>query len=46
MTRKEIVVLMDQLKTVFDVVRLVDADVTAQITFDEEGNPVSAPDQC
>ena len=46
MTRKEIVVLMDQLKTVFDVVRLVDADVTAQITFDEEGNPVSAPYQC
>ena len=27
MTRKEIVLLMDQLKTVFDVVRLVDADV-------------------
>ena len=46
MTKEETTVLIQQLRKVFDMVRLVDVSSGTQFGLDEAGNIVSSPHQC
>ena len=46
MTKKQILVMMEQLQLVFDVVRLVDVSVMTQISLAPDGTIVRQPYQC
>ena len=46
MKKKEVWLLMEQLRQVFDVVRLVDVSLTRQCGIDSEGRVVAEPYAC
>lgn len=46
MTKQEIIALIDQLKLVFDIVRLVDANMTHQLSINSCGEFVAEPYRC
>lgn len=46
MKKQELVVLIEQLKKIFDIVRLVDVSMTKQYLLDEHGDFIEQPYEC